>query len=298
MFTGIDQSVIFALGSMFFAGVNDIVFKKQAISGLGRGQYLSIVGIVWMLVFTLIALMTGGSTITRNALFWGLIAGGFSISSNYLLVWSLRHLDASIGATIYRLNLILVVIIAVFWLDETLTLLKIIGLSFAGAAILLFSGKSSFGPKNKLKIQAFVLAFFASALRAGMGITYKLAAIDFHDLPVDERAVQNYWFIAVQGLIWFIAGLFISIRFENETALKSRNVGYGVLSGVLICGIVLFMAKSLAVGNASVAIPITQMSFLITSLISWPLYREQFSFNKVLALTLASAAIVFLTLNA
>jgi uncharacterized membrane protein len=282
---------------MVFAGLNDVVFKKQATSGLGRGQYLGIVGLIWMMVFTALALSAGGTTLTRTTLFWGLTAGSFSISANYLLVWSLRHLEASIGATIFRLNLVLVALIAIVWLDERLTGSKIIGLSLAGMAILFFSRSPSGGSAPSLQTKAFLLAICASILRAGMGISYKLAAIDFHALPVEDRIIQNYGFLAIQGLIWFTAGLFVSVRFEGTIGVQGRNVGYGILSGGLICGIVLLMAKALATGDASVAIPITQMSFLVTSMISWPLYRERFSCHKALAMVLATAAILFLTMN-
>jgi drug/metabolite transporter (DMT)-like permease len=294
----ITKSVGCALGSMFFAGVNDLVFKKQAMSGLGRGQYLSVAGVVWTLVFCFLALAEGGTNITRPALQWGLIAGTFSIAGNYLLVCSLRHLDASIGATIYRLNLILVAIIAIVGLNESLTLPKIIGLSLAGVAVVLFAGKSSGSPADSgLKTRAFIFAIIASILRAGMGISYKLAALDFHALPAGDRIIQNYWFIAIQGLIWFIVGLLISIHFEGVIRVKFHNVRYGILSGGLICGIVLLMAKAVATGDASVAIPITQMSFLVTSIISWPLTRERFLATKIVALGLATAAVLFLTIQ-
>ncbi len=293
-----NTSILYAMGSMFFAGVNDFVFKKHAMSGMSQGQYLGMTGLVWTAVFSLFALVTAGDiTISRNAIVWGIVAGFFSIISNYLLVSSLRYLDAGIGATIFRLNLVIVAIMAFILFDETLTMSKGIGLCLACAAVILFAGGTTGGKKRDTKIKAFVLAIAASVLRAGMGLSYKFAAIDFASLPKEDLTIQNYWFLAIQGLMWFVVSLFISIRFERSPRISIRNTGYGMLSGGLICGIVLFMARALVSGDASVVIPITQMSFLMTSLLSWPLIKERFSMCKLSALATSTAAILFLTAN-
>jgi uncharacterized membrane protein len=61
---------------------------------------------------------------------------------------------------------------------------------------------------------------------------------------------------------------------------------------------VLFFAKALSAGQASVVIPIAQMSFLVTALISWPILKERFTLRKIIGLTSATAAIVALSLPA
>ena len=134
----IDQSILFALASLLFAGINDLVFKKQACGGGGRGQYMAIAGVVWMLVFAAIALFYHHAILTFAAVKWGIIAGLFSVSANYLLIWSFRSLDASVGATIYRLNMLAAAVIAILFLSESLTTEKIAGLLTGIFAIFLF----------------------------------------------------------------------------------------------------------------------------------------------------------------
>jgi len=234
-----DSGLPFALASLLCAGVNDLVFKKQATSGQGRGQYIAIVGMVWAVTFAAAAVFAGHRQVTAAAVKWGLLAG---------------------------------------------------------VAVLLFAEKPRSGDVSAARTRALVLVIFASVLRAGMGISYKLAAAEFARLEIQGATPQHHWFLALQGLMWGGMGLAVAWRFEGATRLSRLNVGYGVFSGALVCGIVLFLARALAVGDASVIIPITQMSFLVTALLSWPVTRERFSGRKVSALALAAAAILLLSL--
>ena len=149
-----DSGLPFALASLLCAGVNDLVFKKQATSGQGRGQYIAIVGMVWAVTFAAAAVFAGHRQVTAAAVKWGLLAGVFSVVGNYLLIAGLRHLDASVGATIYRLNLVLAALMAIFFLGEGLTWKKIIGLSLAGVAVLLFAEKPRSGDVSAARTRA------------------------------------------------------------------------------------------------------------------------------------------------
>jgi drug/metabolite transporter (DMT)-like permease len=255
------------------------------------------VGIVWSAVFAGIQIGSGHLKITATAVGWGLLAGTFSALGNYLLVASLRELDAGVGATIYRLNLVVVAIMAVFILDEKMTVIKVLGLLGAGVAVVLFAERQKNHSHSGLMGKALLLAITASILRAGMGLSYKLAMISFGKLPAGEIQSQTHWFLAIQGLIWVVLGLGVSIRFEKDFKLTRMNAGFGLLSGSLCCGIVLSLAWALERGNASVIVPITQMSFLVTALISWPLINERFTPRKVTALALAAGAILLLSLK-
>ncbi len=294
----VDKSILFAFGSLLFAGMNDLVFKRQATSGHGRGQYMAIVGAVWTIVFVLLAITGGQTRVAPAAITWGLVAGIFSVLGNYLLIASLRRLDASVGATIYRLNLVVAAFLAIFLFGEPLTPRKIVGLALACVAVFLFAEKRRGADGHASWIsKGLVLAIVASFLRAGMGLTYKFATNEFASLEANGLTPQYNWFLAVQGLMWLALGLFASMRFEGIVKLTWPNIRFGVLSGFLVCGIVLFMAWALAAGQASVVIPITQMSFLVTALLSWPIIRERFGPRKITALALAATALLFLSIS-
>ncbi len=290
-----DRSILFALCSLLFAGVNDLVFKKQATSGYGRGQYMSIAGVVWAAFFVGWGLIHGRTDVAWQAIAWGAAAGTLSVSANYLLIASLRQLDASVGATIYRLNMVAAALIAVVFLGEPLGAVKSLGLTAGAASVVMFSlgnGKKSL---RSVLTGAMMMVVTASLLRALMGITYKLATSDFAELQAAGHGSQDEWFLAVQGGMWMVVGFLCSARFEGRPRLTAGNVVYGTLSGLLICGIVLFFAWALAAGQASVVIPIAQMSFLVTAVLSLPVTREKLSGAKAAGLGLAVAAILLLS---
>jgi len=153
------SAIGWAMLSLVCAGVNDLVFKKQASRGGGRGGYMAVVGAGWLSVFSALALWGDRATLTASAITWGTIAGAVSVAANYLLIWSFRSLDASIGATIYRLNMVLAAAIAVMWLSEPMTSLKAIGWTLGVGAIVCFA------PASKANVHAMMRWALAAAIR-------------------------------------------------------------------------------------------------------------------------------------
>lgn len=286
-----DPSIIFALVSLSFGGINDFVFKMQA-NGNGRcGQYLAVVGAVWMVAFSIPGLLNGSPHIGFIAIKWGLIVGLLAVIANYLFIRSLRSLDCSVGVTIYRLNLLAATIIAIVFLGESLTLTKALGVAAASIAVWLFSSNNSENRTSRMQ-WAIGIVFLASLLRSCVGIGYKLCSRELAGLPADQSVGQSEWFLAVQGFVWLVVGLIV-MRFEGESRLERKTLNYGTLSGLLICGLVWFLNKAMSTGDASVVIPISQMSFLVTALLSWGFIKEKFTGLKPVALA-ASVAAIFL----
>lgn len=279
----------FALASLVFAGVNDFIFKKQSSDGSGRGAYMAVIGGVWFAVFALAALASGAPASETSApygptLAWGLAAGLFSASANYLLIGSLRTVGAAVGATIYRMNMVAAAAVGVAFLGEPLGAAKLSGFALAAAALLLFSSGS--GPSRGRGVELGLgLAFAASLLRAGMGVSYKLAA---------EAGVNGDWFLAIQGLVWLVTGTAGALLRGRGPGLGAALVRRGAISGILVCGIVYFFRRALELGEASVVIPIAQMSFVITALIARFALGERLDWRKVAALCLSAVAFVLL----
>ena len=68
------------------------------------------------------------------------------------------------------------------------------------------------------------------------------------------------------------------------------------VSGLLVAGIVFFMAQSLALAKASIVLPIAQMSFLGTLTLSAIFLKERLTFPKILGILCGIAAILLLSL--
>ena len=279
-------SVLLALASLTFAGVNDFIFKQQSIGGGGRGSYMAVAGAVWFAVFAVAAVASGDAAPTTTTLVWGLAAGLFSVSANYLLIGSLRTLGAAVGATIYRMNMVIAAAIGMVFLGEAVTGMKLGGLALGAAAVLLFTAGPR-GTVRRVAESALLAAVTASLLRACMGITYKLAA----GAGTDAR-----WFLALQGFVWLAAGSAVALRFERSVRLTWSNTRHGLVSGLLICGIVYFFQRALDMGEASIVIPIAQMSFVVTALISRVVLKERLDGRRLAALGLSAASFVLLGL--
>jgi len=70
--------------------------------------------------------------------------------SNILLLESLKHLDISVGSTIYRLNSIGVVILSVLVLQESIEWIKGTGIVLGVIAVFLLYEPSKFNIKNSI----------------------------------------------------------------------------------------------------------------------------------------------------
>ncbi|HBG78669.1 MAG TPA: hypothetical protein DDW84_07505 [Phycisphaerales bacterium] len=279
-----NEGIGYALLSLFFAGASDTVFKKQATSGHCVGQYMIIVGLVWTVVFSTAAFIQNEYTPNSTTIFYSLITGLFSATANYLLIYSMQKLQAGIAATIYRLNMAIAVFAAVVFLNETLSSLKVIGVLIAIVSIILFFDRSN-NTSSVLSAAVFI-AITASLLRALMGIGYKLAM---------AKGVQHNWFLAGNGLCWTLTGL-LNIMFTDKVfKVHLENIWTGLLSGLLICGIVFFFAKALTCGQASVIIPIAQMSFIVTTLLAWFIWKEKLSKRVLIGMVLACVSILLLS---
>lgn len=210
-------------------------------------------------------------------MFWGIVSGLFSLAANILLIEGMSHNDVGICATIYRLNLVAVVIGAFVLLGETLTVLKLLGALFATIAVFMFFLDSRHGKHvNKAKPGLYLVGI-AALLRAGMGLSYKYAFI---------QGVDRNGLLVINGVLWIIGGGIYLLFREKRLGEKfgGKSWGYGAVSGLLICGIVLFMALALQHGDAAVVLPLAQMSFLGTCVLGILFLGEKLSLKKTLGI--------------
>ncbi len=276
------MGVAYALGSLAFAGLNDFFFKLYiGPSGRRLGPFVAVTGFVWAGFY----LVTMRFQWSLDATGWGLslAAGLASLIGNLLLVESMRHLPVGVCATVYRLNLALVMVLAFWLLAEPVTPLKLLGLVFAIAAVLLLYQPNGPGKEDGKRKIAYGLLAAATCCRAAMGLLYKVA----EDVPQAD-------FLCVSGLCWLFGGLLYTL-IRREPLLPERPaVGFGVLSGMAIVGLVYFLSQATRFGEASIVVPISQLSFVMTVFLGWLFLKEALTNRKLAALGLASGCVVAL----
>jgi drug/metabolite transporter (DMT)-like permease len=269
--------------------MNDLVFRLYARKSRSRGLYVTVIGVVWTLVFAT-PLLSGGRSISHATMVWGILSGLFSVLANILLIEGMSHNDAGMCSTIYRLNLVAVVLGAYLLLGEELSSLKLAGIVFAVIAIFMFFADSRDGGAAKGSKLGLCLVAGGALLRAGMGLSYKHALT----IGADRSGI-----LFLNGVLWIVGGgaYFLFRERKKIDAPLKKISGYGALSGVLICGIVFFMATALQYGDAAIVIPLAQMSFLGTSALGVLFLKERLTPKKSIGIIAGLACILLMSIS-
>ncbi len=279
--------VQFALLSMLFAGINDVIFKKYAVKDRSRGMYILGVGFTWAILQILYASFSDISfSFDILTIKYGLLAGVILAVANIFLIQGLTHIDVSLGSTVYRLNTIGVVILSFVFLSETIELVKLTGIALGIVSVLLLYRGSNSNNTNQSTRLFFWLVVFASLLRAAYGVVSKAALLE----SADKNTI-----ILLASICWIICGAFYAKYVEKRFIVTTKKVIYSGVSGVLVFCIVNFLILGLNVGEASVVVPIANMSFIIALLISVLIGTEKMDLKKIVATTFAAGSILLLS---
>lgn len=281
-------TISFALLSLLFAGINDVTFKYYSRKKRSKGMYVFGIGIVWT-VLQAITFRIQGTTllIDQNTLLFGLVSGGFLTISNILLIESLTYIDVSFGSTIYRLNTIGVIAFSALFLREPLTLLKSLGIICGIIGVsLLYHKQHNNNSNNTTFTISFAIAVIASLARAAYGVTAKAG--------ISQNADQNTMLILFSSS-WVIGGVCYAKLREKRFRLTTKKVLYSLLSGTLVYFIVNFLMLAIKHGEASIAIPVANSSFVIALFLSMALKIEALTPRKLCAISCAVVSIILLS---
>ncbi len=282
------QVLLLALGSMVCAAANDFVFKLYARRHDSTGSYLAIIGLAMVGVFAF-CLPSPDCLLDPTTLFWGIIASFFSISANVLLVKALAKEDVGICSTIYRLNLVPAAFLAFILFKEPATVPRLAAIAVGIAAIWLFSWPSGKAQSKIVFSLPICMMALASLLRAGMGLSYKAGLLN---------GAHEYGLLVINGLVWVIGGIVCHFAVDQKKwRIPKATLGFGAISGVLVCGIVLLMMLALKYGDASVVLPVTQMSFALTAVAGIVIIKEPLTRRKCLGIALAVICILLMGIN-
>lgn len=281
------QAVGYALLSLLFAGCLDVVYKRYALKQRSRGMFLAGTGAVWGLL-QLITLRLSGQSISMDphTVTFGLTAGVLVTLSNLLLIESLTHLQVSLGSTIYRLNTIGVVLLSFLFLGESLETFHLLGITCGIVATLLLYQRNSDALAPQMVNLFFWMIILASMLRAGFSVVTKAG------LSLDASGPTM---LVIAATCWMVGGFSYALLRERRVKITGSKVEYSLISGVLVYLIVSTLFAALERGDASVVVPIANLSFVIALGISLVLGMERLNIRKCIALAFASASIILLT---
>jgi len=160
---------------------------------------------------------------------------------------------------------------------------KAVAISAAVGALGLFASGG-----RKVSRRHLALALGACVLRAVMALAYK------QGLDQGSGAMP---LLAVNGLCWSAGSLLWLLAM---TRLEWRHwdrphVSWGLLSGMLVSGNVLFLTLALARAPISTVLPISQLSFVLTAVLGFLLYREPLGIARLAGIGLAVCSVIVLS---
>jgi uncharacterized membrane protein len=101
--------------------------------------------------------------------------------------------------------------------------------------------------------------------------------------------------ILLSAICWIVSGIGYAILVEKRHSITRKKILYACLSGALVYAIVRCLITALTLEEASIVVPIANMSFLMAVLVSTAMKMEAFNPKKGVAMIFAVSAIILLT---
>ncbi|HUC51129.1 MAG TPA: DMT family transporter [Xanthobacteraceae bacterium] len=271
----------FALGAMLCFGVSDLIYKRGAAAGFSAGEFLMSQAWIFCPVVTLYAWLTGTLHPQLSAL-WGGLAGLFLFIALFNFTRSLQGGAVSTNAPIFRLNFTITAALAILLLGESLTLAKAIALVCALVAVwLLLADAGEQG--GKAGWPSMVRVLVATLAMALTNLFYKIGL---------QNSTGPETMVAAQAWVFCSLATIFGLLGENGLRVPRSIWPYAASAAVALFGAFIALMHGLALGPASVLVPVAQMSFVFTALFGAAIFRERLDAKKYAGLAVAAAALV------
>jgi uncharacterized membrane protein len=222
-----------------------------------------------------------------EAALWGSLAGVLVFVGFYYFIRSLRAGAVSTNASIFRLNFIVTVVLVVAVLGEPLTSSKVAGLALALAATWLLVGAGASADRTGGEARRRSLGEVAVATLAFGASNF------FHTVGLRHGAVPETLAVAQAMLFMPLATTVVYVA-DRKLEPPAATFRYSAMAALLLLGATIFLLRSVAGGEASVLVPITQMGFIVAALLGIFVLRERVTARKAIGLVAALAALAVL----
>jgi drug/metabolite transporter (DMT)-like permease len=279
--TGIE----FALGAMLFFGLGDLVYKRAAMAGVQAHHFLMMQSWGFAASVALYGALTGTLHFVAGSL-WGLLAGLFMFTGFYNFAASLHGGSISINAPIFRLSFVLTAALAIALLGELLTPAKSAGIALALAAAWLLLGGGADGDDAKRETLSSLARVIVATVAVGIGNFVYSLGLRAGATPASIIVCQAAVVVSCSTLLVRIA--------DGRIRPSGPVVRHAPRASVVLALAFVFMVEAMARGQASIAVPIAQMGFVVTALLGFVFLRERFTVRKGVGIAAALAALASL----
>lgn len=273
--------LILVLGSAVLVGLSDFLYRQAQLRKIYPATFLFVQSVCFNLSNLLLGLASTSLQIRPVTLLIAMPAGLCLFCAVTLFLRSLRTGDATVNVPVYKLSFIVTALGAFIFLGEAVTVAKLIAIGLAVIGILSLADidKLITGSTNARSLS---LLLPATGLYGLYSLLQKLGAA--HHIPAAS-------FLVVQGLT-FVVPAFLLAWQEDGFALTPATLSHAPLCALLLSSSLFLLLLSLKEGEASVNIPIVQLSFIITSLLAVVVLRESVTPRKVIGTIAAVLAVL------
>lgn len=264
---------------------NDLVVSKQASNPKGGGvlpfSFLSAVFSLLSAVVLMFIIPAGqtGQFFAQADLIYGSIMGLLSFGTYYFFYKSFSGSNTTVAVTIFRMNMVPGIILAILFTSEEITLKRSLAIIACVISIALFSSWN-------FREQKFSIHLVYSIIAMLMGALLNL----FNKIGVRSGGTPSKMML-FRFLVVILVTAVVLTRNKLWTFSRS-SIKFAAASGfLLVMSIYLFMT-AVKTSDISVIQPITQLSITFVALISWLFYGEAMTAKKVLAILLAFSTVL------
>jgi transporter family protein len=275
--------ILFAFGSALFAGMTAILSKsgiKNTDSNVATAVRTVVVLIFsWLMVFVVGSQDTIGEISGKTLLF--LILSGLATGASWLFYFKALQLGNVNKVTpIDKSSTILTMILAILFLGESITIVKVVAIILIGAGTYLMIQKKKDAKLPEVHNTKWILYAVFSAIFASL--TSILGKIGI-------EGVESNLGTAIRTIVVLIMAWVIVFTTGKQHMLKKidrQSWIFLILSGFATGGSWLCYYRALQDGLASVVVPIDKLSILITVIFSYVFLKETLTRKAIFGLIL------------
>lgn len=286
--------ILFAFGSALFAGMTAILSKsgiKNTDSNVATAVRTVVVLIFsWMMVFLVGSQSTIGDISAKTLIF--LILSGFATGASWLCYFKALQLGNVNKVTpIDKSSTILTMVLAMIFLGESITLLKLAAITLIGIGTYLMIQKKKELETSEVHNSRWIGYAVFSAIFASL--TSILGKIGIEGVESNlGTAIRT---IVVLIMAWIV--VFVTGKQHLVKTIDRKSMIYIVLSGFATGGSWLCYYRALQDGLASVVVPIDKLSILVTIIFSYVFLKETLTKKAMLGLVLIVAGTLSLLIK-
>jgi len=273
--------ILYAFASAFFAGITAILAKigiKNTDSNLATAiRTIVILLFSWLMVFIVGSFNTITELSTKTIIF--LILSGLATGLSWLCYFKALQIGNVNKVTpVDKSSTILTMILAMIFLGEKITILKLVCVLLIGIGTYLMIEKkedTKQAKDNKWLFFALGAAVFAS-------LTSILGKVGIEGVESNlGTAIRT---IVVLVMAWIV--VFVTKKQGEIKNIDKKSWIFLILSGLTTGLSWLCYYKALQDGEASIVVPIDKLSILITIAFSYFILKEKLTKKSILGLTL------------